>query len=83
MDFASASWEAIPWKSHLYSTWLEAKSHASMEDFASVSQVRLSREILAKHFCRTMNYAIPKPIGDGKHTQIFYDIQHHAMRAYF
>ena len=42
MDFASASWEAIPWKSHLYNTWLEAKSHASPEDFASVSQVRLS-----------------------------------------
>ena len=59
------------------------QSHASLEDFASVSQVKLSREILAKHFCRTMNYAIPKPIGDGKHTQIFYGIQHHAMRAYF
>ena len=37
----------------------KAKSHVSLEDFASVSRVRPSREILAKHSCRTMSYAIP------------------------
>ena len=48
MDFASVSLEAYPRNRHVRSTYWKLKSHASLEDFASVSQVRPSREIAVK-----------------------------------
>ena len=48
VDFTSVLQEAYPWKSHVRSTCWKLKSHASLEDFASVSRVRPSRKIPTK-----------------------------------
>ena len=48
MDFTSVSLEVYQRKSHVRSTCWKLKSHASLEDFVSVSQVNPSCEIAAK-----------------------------------
>ena len=49
VDFERNSQEANLQSSHMLSTWLECEESWQPEVFASVSQVRPSREILAKH----------------------------------
>ena len=50
MNFARSSREAIPQSSHVQSTWLECEESWQPGVFVSVSQVRPSHKILAKHF---------------------------------
>ena len=49
VDFASVLLEVNLRKSHVRSICWKLKSHASLEDFASVSQVKPLLEIVAKH----------------------------------
>ena len=44
-----SSQEANPWKSHMRSTWLEDEESCQAVSFASISRVRSSHEIVAKH----------------------------------
>ena len=49
-NFATSSREEFSRKGHMRSTCWKLKSHASLEDFVSVSWVRPSHKVLAKNY---------------------------------
>ena len=78
VDFARNSWEANLWKTHVKGTCWKLESHANLEDFAIVSWVRPSREVLVKRFAWKILSVTFLPF---THT-IYTLITHKSMRDY-
>ena len=65
MHFTTSSREGFPRKWHMKSTWLEAEESCQAINFARISQVRPSHEVVAKHSARRFFYvwlAYPSPM---------------------